>query len=66
MSSQSTTFALFEAEISAALVRASQLAREDAIKTNTGIIVERNGKTVKVSAAELKQQALIEKKAAKN
>lgn len=53
--------ALFKAEVSAALIRASQLAREEAIKTNTGIIIRKDGKTVEISAAELKQQALASK-----
>ena len=65
MSTQLSSLALFEAEVSAALLRSAQLAREDAIKTNTGIIVERNGKIVRVSAAELKQEALISKESAK-
>ena len=42
-----------------ALKRAAQLAREDAIKTNTGIIVSKNGKIIEITAAELKQEALI-------
>lgn len=53
--------ALFKAEVSAALIRASQLAREEAIKTNTGIIIRKDGKIVEISAAELKQQALASK-----
>lgn len=48
-----------------ALKRAAQLAREDAIKTNTGIIVSKNGKIVAITAAELKQEALISKENAK-
>ena len=65
MSTQFSSLALFEAEVSAALLRAAQLAREDAIKTNTGIIVSRNGKIVEITAAELKQEALTSKENAK-
>lgn len=50
--------AQFEAAVSDALIRAAQLAREDAIKTNTGIVIKKNGKILEISAAELKQQAL--------
>ncbi len=49
----------FEAAVSDALIRAAQLAREDAIKTNTGIIVSKNGKIIEITAAELKQEALL-------
>ncbi|MFC3332128.1 hypothetical protein GGR41_002170 [Paenalcaligenes hominis] len=45
-------------------MRSAQLARQDAIKTNTGIIVERNGKVVRVSAAELQHEALTSKQSA--
>lgn len=48
-----------------ALKRAAQLAREDAIRTNTGIIVSRNGKIVEITAAELKKEALTSKENAK-
>ncbi|HJH24619.1 MAG TPA: hypothetical protein K8U84_08715 [Paenalcaligenes hominis] len=64
MSAQFSNLALFEAEVSAALLRSAQLARQDAIKTNTGIIVERNGKVVRVSAAELQHEALTSKQSA--
>lgn len=47
-----------------ALKRAANLAREDAIKTNTGIIVSKNGKIIEITAAELKQEALISKESA--
>lgn len=53
--------ASLEAKVSAALIRAAQLAREDAIRTNTGIVIRRNGKIVEISAAELKQEALLSK-----
>lgn len=39
----------------AALRRAGKLARETAIRMNTGIVVVRDGKRVHVSAAELRQ-----------
>ena len=61
MSLQFNNLAQFEAAVSDALIRAAQLAREDAIKTNTGIVIKKNGKIVEISAAELKQQALKEK-----
>lgn len=64
MSTPFSHLALFEAEVSAALLRSAQLARQDAIKTNTGIIVERNGKVVRVSAAELQHEALTSKQSA--
>ena len=48
----------FEAAVSDALIRAAQLAREDAIKTNTGIIVSKNGKIIEITAAELKDKPL--------
>lgn len=48
-----------------ALQRAANLAREEAIKTNTGIIVSKNGKIIEITAAELKQEALISKESAK-
>lgn len=66
MSTLFSNLTQFEADISAVLVRAAQLARKDAIRTNTDIVIRKDGKIVEVSAAELKQQALIEKEAAKN
>lgn len=41
----------------AALQRASALARETAIQTNTNIVIEKNGKLVWISAEELRRQA---------
>ena len=38
----------------AAMKRAAVLARKTAIQTNTGIIVVRDGKPVRISAAELR------------
>lgn len=43
----------FETAVSAALDKAAELARDEAIKTNTGIVVSQNGKVVTISAAEL-------------
>lgn len=39
-----------------ALQRAARIAREVAIQTNTGIVIMRDGKIVRVSAQELKEQ----------
>ncbi|CAH9018291.1 hypothetical protein [Candidatus Nitrosacidococcus sp. I8] len=47
----------FEQEIHFALQCAAQLAREEAIRTNTGIVIEQEGKIIEISAAELKKQA---------
>ena len=38
----------------AAMKRAAALAREIAIQTDTGIVVVRDGKVVRISAAELR------------
>lgn len=46
-----------EQEISAALLRSAQLAREEAIKHGTGIAVWIDGKLVEITADELKKQA---------
>lgn len=40
-----------------ALKRAGQAARQKAIQTNTGIVVKRHGKTVFVTAEELRREA---------
>lgn len=39
----------------AAMRRASAMARQIAIDTNTGIVVFRDGKVVRISAAELRE-----------
>ena len=39
----------------AAMKRAAALARKTAIKTDTGIVVVRDGKVVRISAAELRE-----------
>jgi len=49
-----------------ALKRAGQAARKKAIQTNTGIVVKRNGKTVFVSADELRREAEHDKQNADN
>lgn len=41
----------------AALQRAAALARETAIQTNTSIVIEKDGKLVRISADELRRQA---------
>lgn len=40
-----------------ALKRAGQAARQKAIQTNTGVVVKRHGKTVFVTASELRREA---------
>lgn len=47
----------FERKITEALHRSAQLAREDAIRHGTGIVVEMDGKIVEITADELKKQA---------
>jgi hypothetical protein len=42
----------------AAIKRAAQLARQTAIQTNTAIVVIKDGVLCRISAEELKQQAL--------
>ncbi len=39
----------------AALRRAAKMARETALQTNTGIVIVRDGKPVRISAAELRE-----------
>ena len=41
----------------AAMRRAAEMARTTAIQTNTGIIVSRDGKPVRISAAELREES---------
>ena len=41
-----------------ALYRAAAMAREIAIKTNTGIVVVRDGRPVRISAKDLRAQQL--------
>ncbi|GEM_PF-6947739 len=47
----------FEREVSAALLRAAELARDDAIKTNTGIVISQNGKIITLTAEQLRQKS---------
>lgn len=53
MSNQSEKTNDFVEQVTAALIKAGELARDEAIKTNTGIVVSQNGKVVTISAAEL-------------
>ena len=57
MSVQTNNFGSLEQEITAALHRSAQLAREEAIKYGTGIVVQIDGKVVEISTEELKKQA---------
>jgi mRNA degradation ribonuclease J1/J2 len=41
-----------------ALKRAAQLARQTAIQTETNIVIVKDGKMLRISADELRQQAL--------
>ncbi len=43
----------------AALQRAALAARKTAIQTNTGIVIQRNGKLVRIPAAELLQSTVV-------
>ena len=45
-------------DVYAALVRAAAYARQVAIETDTGIVVVRDGKPVRISAAELRKGAV--------
>lgn len=46
----------FERQVSAALERSAELAKDIAIKTNTGIVVSRDGKVVTITADELRAE----------
>jgi hypothetical protein len=61
MSTNSNNISFSEQEITAALHRSAQLAREDGIKHGTGIIVSIDGKVVEITAEELKKQAKLNK-----
>lgn len=56
MNKSKEIFEDFEAAVSAALDKAAELARDEAIKTNTGIVVSQNGKIVTITAEELKAE----------
>jgi hypothetical protein len=43
----------------AALQRAAQAARKTAIQTDTGIVIQREGKLVRIPAAELRQSTVV-------
>jgi hypothetical protein len=42
-----------------ALQRAALAARKTAIQTNTGIVIQREGKLVRIPAAELRESAVL-------
>lgn len=56
MSIKSQSLYEFERQITEALHRSAQLARADAIKHGTGIVIEMDGKVVEITADELKKQ----------
>ncbi|NLZ80100.1 MAG: hypothetical protein GX908_11405, partial [Gammaproteobacteria bacterium] len=47
---------------SAALLRAADLARDDAIKTNTGIVISQDGKVITITAEQLRQKSPFKEK----
>lgn len=57
MSTETNLSMDFEREVSAALLRAAELARDDAIKTNTGIVVSQDGKVITITAEQLRQKS---------
>ena len=57
MSTETNLSMDFEREVSAALLRAAELARDDAIKTNTGIVISQNGKIITITAEQLRQKS---------
>mgnify|MGYP001062723020 FL=1 len=57
MSTETNLSMDFEREVSAALLRAAELARDDAIKTNTGIVISQNGKIITLTAEQLRQKS---------
>ena len=54
MSTETNLSMDFEREVSVALLRAAELARDDAIKTNTGIVISQNGKIITITAEQLR------------
>lgn len=56
MSTETNLSMDFEREVSAALLRAAELARDDAIKTNTGIVVSQDGKVITITAEQLREK----------
>lgn len=56
MSNQAKKTSGFVDQVTAALIEAAELARDEAIKTNTGIVISQNGKIVTISAEELKAE----------
>ncbi len=57
MSTETNLSMDFEREVSVALLRAAELARDDAIKTNTGIVISQNGKIITITAEQLRQKS---------
>ena len=57
MSTETNLSMDFEREVSAALLRAAELARDHAIKTNTGIVISQNGKIITLTAEQLRQKS---------
>ena len=57
MSTETNLSMDFEREVSAALLRAADLARDDGIKTNTGIVISQNGKIITLTAEQLRQKS---------
>ena len=57
MSTETNLSMDFEREVSVALLRAAELARDDAIKTNTGIVISQNGKIITLTAEQLRQKS---------
>ena len=57
MSTETNLSMDFEREVSAALLRAAELARDDAIKTNTGIVISQDGEISTITAEQLRQKS---------
>ncbi len=57
MSTETNLSMDFEREVSVALLRAAELARDDAIKTDTGIVISQNGKIITITAEQLRQKS---------
>lgn len=52
----------FEEQVSAALLRSAQLAREEAIRHGTGLVIMVDDKLVELTAEELQKEKLQEQK----
>lgn len=51
----------FERQVSDALIRSAELVKDEAIRTNTGIVVSKNGKPVVITADELRAERKVRK-----